>query len=242
MKKKVLFSFFTLSLMLISFALPAQSFWGFGVKGDGHVVKNDRNLTGFDEISVSSGLDVYLTQGDNESVVVEADQNLQEIIIAKVDGGRLKLYTDKSIRHATAMRVHVTVKDLKELKASAGSDVIGKTSLNVKMLDIDVSSGSDVKLDVIADQLSGHISSGSDLVLSGKARNFHADSSSGSDISAYELIAEDCTAEASSGSDIGLTVMGRFEAHASSGADIMYKGTPTSINTHGSSGGDVNKR
>ncbi|GET32730.1 lipoprotein [Prolixibacter bellariivorans] len=243
MKNKVLLSVFTLSLMLVSFSLSAQSFWNWGgVKGNGNVVKVDRHLTGFDEISVSSGLDLYISQGDNESVVVEADENLQDIIMTKVDGNRLKLYVDKSIRNAKAMKVHVTVKDLKELRASAGSDVVSQTGLTVSSLEIGVSSGSDVKMEVYADQLSGGTSSGSDLTLRGKAKNFHADSSSGSDINAYDLTAEDCTAEASSGSDIRLTVNGNFEAHASSGADIYYKGTPTSINTHSSSGGDVNKR
>ena len=243
MKNKVLFSVFTLSLMFVSFSLSAQSFWNWGgVKGDGNVVKVDRHLTGFDEISVTTGLNLYLSQGDHESVVVEADKNLQDIIKAKVDGNRLKLYLDKSVRSARTMKIHVTVKDLKRLKASAGSDVSTVSGFNVNALDVDVSSGADVKMEVTADQLSGSSSSGSDLTFRGTAKYFHAESSSGSDIHAYELNAESCDADASSGSDIRLTVKDKLDAHASSGADIYYRGAPTSINTRTSSGGDVTKK
>ncbi|MCB0465935.1 MAG: DUF2807 domain-containing protein, partial [Aequorivita sp.] len=48
-----------------------------GENGNGKVVTEERNVTeDFNEVRGSAGLDVYLTQGDENKIVVEADENL----------------------------------------------------------------------------------------------------------------------------------------------------------------------
>ncbi len=63
------------------------------IKGDMHVVKKEREMTSaFTAIKVSTGIEVYLTQSTNTSVVIEADENLHEILETKVEDGLLKIY------------------------------------------------------------------------------------------------------------------------------------------------------
>ena len=62
-----------------------------GVTGNGNVSTIDRTLEAdFTEIEVSRGLDVYLTQSDAASIKVQADENLHDIIITKIENGVLK--------------------------------------------------------------------------------------------------------------------------------------------------------
>ncbi|MNE25260.1 hypothetical protein D3C80_1185830 [compost metagenome] len=77
------------------------------------------------------------------------------------------------------------------------------------------------------------------MKLRGSAKSLNVKSSSGSDISAYDLTAEVCVANASSGSDIEVTVTKQLTAHASSGGDVNYKGNPQNVVKNESSGGDV---
>ena len=70
------------------------------VRGEGNVVKKERTITSFDGITVSSGIDVYLKQGEKESITVEADENLHEYILTEVKDGVLHVYTDANIREA----------------------------------------------------------------------------------------------------------------------------------------------
>ncbi len=60
-------------------------------------------------------------------------------------------------------------------------------------------------------------------------------------LTAYELMAKECTASASSGSDIKLNVSHSFEGSASSGADIKFKGNPEKIDKNNNSGGSVSR-
>ena len=82
----------------------------FGVKGNGNVTTTDRELNGnFTAIEVSRGLDVYLTQGETEGIRVQADENLQEIIIAKVENGVLNIYAEESISSAASKKIMVNL-------------------------------------------------------------------------------------------------------------------------------------
>ena len=209
--------------------------------------RQTRQITGFHGVSVSSGIDLYLTQKNVEEVFVEAESEDLEKIVTKVEDGILKIYIkDKSWWgigwNNRPRKVFVSFKNLDKLQASAGSDVRAESVLKLDKLDCDVSSGSDVKLELEANEVRVGSSSGSDITLKGKATTIHADASSGSDINAGELETKKCKASVSSGSDIRVNVSEELDADASSGGDITYSGNPKTKNINKSSGGDVHGR
>ncbi len=212
------------------------------VYGNGNVTKELRTVVSFDELSASSGVNVYLFQGDEEKVIVETDENLQECVITKVEGNTLHCYVEGSIKKSRKLNVYVNYKQLKKIKASSGADVYGETILRAEKLSVNVSSGADVKLETEADFLEGEVSSGADLVLKGKANTFYGSASSGADIKADDLQVNDCKLNASSAGDIKVHVNNKIDASASSGADISYSGNPSFVEVHRSSGGDIRKR
>ena len=224
---------------LLSGSVNAQ-FWG--EKGNGNVQKQDREIKSFSVISASSGLDVYVVQGDKESLTVEADENLMEHIITRVKGDELILKVDGNIRRATKMSVYVTLVNVHEINVSSGADLETRGLINASNLDISVSSGADAKMEINAKELSCSVSSGADARLQGKADYFAGKASSGSDLRAKELIAKTCKAKASSGGDVSVYASEAIEAHASSGGDVSYYGNPEKVNVSDSSGGDVNRR
>jgi hypothetical protein len=209
--------------------------------------RQTRHITGFHGISVSSGIDLYLTQKSVEEVAVEAESEDMDKIITEVEGGILKIYIkEKSWFNMSwknkPRKVYVSFKTLDKLEASAGSDVISEGRLKLDKLNLDASSGSDVKLELEVSDLSVGSSSGSDISLKGTANTMQTDASSGSDIDASELQTKDCNASVSSGSDIKVNVTEKLDANASSGGDIIYSGNPKTKDINKSSGGDVHGR
>jgi hypothetical protein len=225
--------FFTASVQV--FTLNAAQ-----TKGD----RQTRHISGFHGVSVSSGIDLYLTQKNSEVVVVEADADDLDKIITTVEGGILKIYMKEKSWFNLNMnnahrKVYVSFKTLDKLDASAGSDVVSESQLKLDNLKIDASSGSDVKLELEANELSVDSSSGSDITLKGKVNFLQANASSGSDINANELTTRKCSASTSSGSDIRINVTDELNASASSGGDITYSGNPSKKDINKSSGGGV---
>lgn len=199
--------------------------------GNGNVVTKTRNINeDFSGVRGSSGLDVYLEQGDQVKIVVEADENLHEFIETEVINGMLKIKTSKNISRAKAKKVYVTYVSLDAVEASSGADVIGSDVIRAENIEISSSSGADLEIEVDARELTAKTSSGADIKVTGTAKYFTADASSGSDLNARNLRVDNCRAEASSGADIIVNVGSSLDARASSGGDIRYYGDPTTVN------------
>jgi hypothetical protein len=213
------------------------------VTGDRNVVTENRNLSAdFTRIKASNGLDVYITQENKNTVVVEADENLQDIIITEVENGILKIYSEKNIWRAKSKKVYVSIKTLTSLTATSGSDVYSKGTINADEISISATSGADVKINVDAKNVETSTTSGSDIRISGTADNHAAKATSGSSIKAYDLVSKNVIAKVTSGADIDIYASEIIEAKASSGGDIDYKGNPKKVNKKSSSGGSVSKK
>jgi hypothetical protein len=206
--------------------------------------RQKRQISGFHGVSVSSGIDLFLSQKNVEEVFVEAGPDDLDKIITEVEGGVLKIYIRE--KHwfnlnwnQEPRKVYVSFTTLDKLEASAGSDVNSENYLKLDKLNLDASSGSDVQLELDINELSVGSSSGSDISLKGKATEMQADASSGSDINAGDFQVKKCAASASSGSDIKVSVTEELNANASSGGEITYSGNPAKKDINESSGGDV---
>jgi len=212
------------------------------IKGNGNVTKSVRQVNGIQSVGVGSGIDLYLSQGNQESLEIEADENLHEYLKTEMEGTHLKIYMEKWVRNSRTLKVYLTVKDLKGLKASGGSDVFSQSVLKLESLELKCSGGSDVNLDLEVGDLSVEISGGSDARLKGIADIFSAKTSGGSDLKAADLKTAKCTIEASGGSDAWVQVTGELEIHASGGSDVYYSGDPEKVNSKSSGGSDVHRK
>jgi citrate lyase gamma subunit len=212
------------------------------VSGHGHVVTKERKTDSFTGVKVSSGIDVYLKQGNNESISVEADENLHEYILTEVRNGVLNVYSEYNIRDAEKKRVYVTMKEVNSIKTTSAGDVFGESPINSDNLELSASSAGDIKIEVNSKKLDIDISSSGDITLTGETDMLRADLSSAGDLNAYELKAREADISVSSAGDADVNVSERLTARASSAGDINYKGDPKYIDAHSSSAGGVHRR
>ncbi len=224
------------TLILVSLTLSSCL---YGIRGNGKVVRNERQLASFESISVSAGLEVILSQDSIAKVIVEADSNLQEIIKTEVSNGELKIFPKKRISFCESKRILVTFKTIHAVEASSGAEVKSKMELKIPSLQISVSSGANIELKVAANKLNVEGSSGGNLNLSGTTESLDVDGSSGTNIRAKDLISKTCNAGASSGANLKLYVTEKVNAQASSGGNIKISGNPKEHDVQKSSGGNV---
>ncbi len=229
-------------LAVIMVLLSSCWFMGPSVKGNGKVTEETRQVQEFDQIEVSRGMNVYITQGSPAKVVVIADSNLHEVIETKVEGGVLKVYVNENIRTAEEKKVMVTVEKLTEVKATSGSNVYSQNQFMSENLELSATSGANLNMEVNAKYLKADCSSGANIHLSGLAKDAELEGSSGANLKGQELKADNCKMRASSGANVFASVTGRLEAKASSGGNIVYYGEPTSTEIDSSSGGNINRK
>ena len=214
------------------------------VDGNGNVITEDRPVTSsFEKVKGSAGIDVYLTEGSEEKIVVEADENLMEYIETEIHNGKLTIGTTngKSIGRSKAKKVFVTYTNLVSIASSSGADVVANNPVKNETITLDASSGSNLEVEVFAKEVFVESSSGADIKVTGKASKLVADASSGSDINAKDLKVLTCNAEASSGADITVNVKESLKASASSGGDVNYYGDPSVATARSGRSGSIHK-
>ncbi|NOT90297.1 head GIN domain-containing protein [Ferruginibacter sp.] len=201
----------------------------------------------FNGISVSDGVDLYLTQGSEESVAVSAsEEKYMERFKTEVENGILKIYFDNkglnwAVNDKRKLKAYVSFKTLEKLHASGGADVKMQGSLDANNLDIKFTSGSAFNGKLIAKELTVEQNSGSAINISGTADKIKIDISSGAVFKGYDLTVEYCDAKASSGGGIRITINKELSAKATSGGGVKYKGDGVIKEINVNSGGSVKK-
>lgn len=214
--------------------------FGSGEKGNGVVVEETREITEeFTEVSASEGIDVFVTQGSDFDISVEADENIMDLIGTDIRNGKLKIHAIENIGRATK-KVYVTLPKVSGLIASSGSHLATENMIQADKLLVDASSGAIIDANVKVTNMEIDASSGANISLEGTAKEVFVDGSSGANIKANELQTLVCNADASSGANISIDVTDNLTAEASSGGNISYKGNP-SVQKNKSVSGSVHK-
>jgi hypothetical protein len=235
--KNFLIAFFTLA----SFHVVAQE----TIINDANAQKRSLQAS-FSAIKVSSGINLFITQGTEESVAVSASEAKHlERLKTVVENGVLKIYYDNNgvswKNERRSLKAYVSFKTLEKLHGSSGASVHAKSVLKLASLSLDFSSGSAFEGEVAVEKLFASQDSGSEIIITGKADRLSVDVSSGAIFKGFELLAEYCAAKASSGADARVSVNKELEAKASSGGGIKYKGAAVLSDLNVSSGGMVKK-
>ncbi|MDE3740823.1 head GIN domain-containing protein [Maribacter polysaccharolyticus] len=198
--------------------------FGSGKKGNGNITSETREITGnFTEVSASEGLDVFVTEGTEFEITVEADDNIIDLIATDIRNDRLRIHTEENIGRATK-KIFVTLPEVTGLKSSSGAHLSTENRITSDKLEIDASSGANVHIELEANEVDIDASSGANLSISGDAGSVYVDASSGANINAKKLMAKICSAEASSGGNVSVNVSDALTADASSGGNISYSG------------------
>src|SRR5258708_6420102 len=132
--------FLMLVLLLAGALAGCVDFGGWrSVKGSGNTMTETRAVSGFDQVSVSGAGELTLAQGDQESLTIEADDNLLPLIRSDVQGGHLSIGPQNvNLRPTRTIRYQVTVKHLSALHLS-GSVRAEAGALKTKRLTLGIS-------------------------------------------------------------------------------------------------------
>ena len=206
------------------------------------MVTETRDVPQFTGIKVSSGIEVFVTQGEPQRVEVQADENLQEWIRTEVNGTELNIFTDKIIRLAKTKKVTITCKSIENINISSAGEVTGLNKFKADNLEIGMSSAGQLKFEVDANEIRANLSSAAKAELKGTAKKLNADMSSAGELNAFELQANTGDISVSSAANAKVTITDEAGFHASSAGHIGYQGEPRIREINTSSGGSVNKR
>ncbi len=205
-----------------------------------------RNVSSFSAIKVSGGIDVYLSQSNEDALAVSASEDkYRDDIITEVRNGVLNIYYHNNsfgFNSNHKLRAYVSFKTLESIEGSGASDFIINGLLKGNSLKIKFNGACDMKGTVDFTNVQMDISGASTIKISGQIENLKIGASGASDVKNYDLVVDNCIAQLSGASDVKITVNKSISARASGASTFNYKGNPERKDISSSGASNISQR
>lgn len=144
--------------------------------GSGVIVTEERNVSDFDKVVLAGSGDLTITQGDEESLTITADDNLMDYIQSEVDGSTLMLGIDIddlsdiiTTYNPTRLEYDLVVTDLSSLQLAGSGNAVMK-ELETGELILTVAGSGNITIDnLTADSVETNLPGSGNVELAGYA-------------------------------------------------------------------------
>jgi len=191
------------TILLATAPAAAWSFFG-GEDGDGDLVETTYDLDDCDAIRLECGLDLDITLGGEQRVVLVMDANLVDSFSLEARGGVLVIDAADDPRPSKRARLEMTLTALRRVDIEGAGDV-------------------DVR-DYHGEELTISVDGAGDLDLDGEVGRLVIEVDGAGDIDARDLRARQATVQVDGAGDV--------EFHASESADVTINGVGD-VDVHG---------
>ena len=213
------------------------------VDGNGPVVSETRNETGFNGVATSIAADVVYTQAPTYKVELTAQRNILDLIESAVVNGelRLRLKRNLNLRSFDRVIIHISSPDIYSLSMSGSGKIEVPASIITSRMRLAVSGSGDIDIDSLksGDNIET-VTSGSGHMRVRKGSSVRADvlvSGSGT-VNMDGVVTNNVDANISGSGNVRVNALQTLNARISGSGDVYYRGTP-SINSQVSGSGKI---
>jgi hypothetical protein len=246
MRKNHLFLTAAIAVLLLSTLACQVSLGGIGVRtvrGSGEVITVKRQVSDFDSVDLSGIGHLSIEVGDEESLLVEVEDNLIQYIETEVNNGTLEISIkgNVNIQPTEAVKYYLTVRDLEAISVS-GAGNVETPWLEAARFSVHISGAGGVDMDGLdADELDVHISGLGNLTIHGGVVNVQDVEISGSGSHESRKMESAQTDISLSGlGNAAVWVTDRLSVDISGAGTVKYAGDP-SVDSNVSGLGSIHK-
>ena len=232
------------SLACVTFSINSTNF----VQGSGKIVKQTVEVSNFDRVSLEGSGNVYIEQGQTESLTVEADDNILPLLDTRVTGDELVLgmKPNQNIHPSKQIVYRLTVKDLNEISLKGSGNfyvepikssdmkvsVFGSGDINIKGLDADSlsinlsGSGNTTIGKIAVKSIDTTVNGSGNIILDGKADSQTIRVSGSGNYRAGDLETVSANVTIPGSSDVTVWVKDSLKVNVSGSGNLSYYGKP----------------
>ena len=163
------------------------------------ITEEERSISSFNSVYVTGPINVYIGQGEKESVRVRSDSNIIDSITVEVVKEELRIYTKGPIRRERVLDVYINFSTIDSLHATGASTITGRGVIKQSNLKIKASGASETKLQIESDTVFLDMMGNANVQLAGKTGQFDFSISHVGDLMAYNLVSQHCIANINTG-------------------------------------------
>jgi hypothetical protein len=223
-------NYFTLGLLLLLSSGCLIDFDDDGlqtcIRGEGGIISEELDIAPFTGIDLQIDADVFLTQGDEFSVVAEGQFNIIRELDYRVRNGIWDIDLDRCVRRMDDLRIYITLPEITYLEISSSGNIYGENNFDVEdvLLEIDGSGDMDLALD--ADDIDAVIEGSGNIQLEGTANDIFLRLEGSGLFRAFGLACRCANIRVDGSGDAEVTVAEELRVRILGSGDVLYKGNP----------------
>ncbi|MCK9150825.1 head GIN domain-containing protein [Methanobacterium alcaliphilum] len=228
-------------VLIICIAITVSGCIGTGGTGSGNVINETKTVNGFDQVSLNGIGTLIITQGSEESLTIEAEDNIIPHIQTKVDDNKLEIYYDNITPSPTkSVLFHITLRDLGSVEMS-GAGKLNSTNIKTKDLTLRIEGAGEGEItNLNADNIKINIIGAGNLKLSGNVDNQTININGAGEYNAPALTSKITSITINGFGKGTVNVSTILNAVINGGGSINYFGNPK-VNQEINGAGTVNK-
>jgi len=236
----------TLTLILASFSLMIYSCDVIDehVIPDHNVTTQQATFSDYDMIEASHAFTVYVSFSDTEeSIEIEANNNLHQYIEVKKENSVLKIGFDRNIniRGSATLNAYITTKHVSGYAGSGAARFVVEDAIDAEEANIYLSGASAFTGKLFVDRLYADLSGAAVINIDGSSDLFDLEASGASKVRDYGFNTKTLRAELSGASNMYITVHEEIDIEASGASSLYYKGPAVIIRQDLSGASSVKK-
>jgi hypothetical protein len=196
------------------------------IAGEGESVTEVRNVDVFNAIELDAPAEVELTQGPAQTVRVEGQRNILDVLNTEVRRGRLRIDTERSLGEHNPVRLFITVPNVEALTVNGSGAINGQNMLSVEDLRLEVNGSGEINLQTRARNLQGIVQGSGDIKLRGSSKGLIINIGGSGDVQAFELVTERAEVVINGSGDCEVNAQNVLRAVVNGSGDIRYRGEP----------------
>ncbi len=228
---------------MLSMFNDGELFMGPGERGSGNVVSETRKVSGFRALEIDYPAEVFVSQGDQESLTIEAEDNLLPELKTEVNNGVLQIFyrTEKGthVNPTRVVKITIVARDLEDVEFNSAGELTIE-GLKTDSLEVSLSGAGSLELERV--QIKGlgvDLSGAGSMTASGTADDLDLNISGFGDFKGADLHGKVASVNISGAGSATVWVDDDLTASISGAGSIRYYGS-ASVSKRISGVGDVN--
>ncbi len=235
--------------------------FGFSLNGSGIAATQVRNVDSFEELEIDISADTIITSGEKALCEITADDNIIPLILTRTKGNRLIITSEKNYSTLTAIKIKLQTSKISSVTLKGSGDIAVKNVSKEKLeaiikgsgnisgtgeantLNVEISGSGDVNLTGLKTTTADiGIAGTGNFTGTGEVKNLKIDISGSGHARLAALKAKAADIKIAGSGDADINVTDSLTAKIMGSGDVIYSGSPKTVNSSVLGSGNIIKK
>ena len=227
-----------LSAVMVMFLLSSCNF--DCMEGRGNLKSETRVMKSFTKIRLGVDAKVIITRDSVQSVRVEAQPNILEVLETEVSGSWLDISVHGCITDHKPVTVYITMPNVEAIDVNGSGTIETQGNFSPDRIELTINGSGTIKASLSANEVYSDIRGSGNINLFGSARKFKIDIAGSGDVNAQDMPSESCEVSVKGSGNCRVFAIAKLDVDVAGSGNVYYKGKPD-ISTNIAGSGKLEK-